>query len=95
MCWPTQLTSSPGERGNWMTSADEALAGGKRGTADHGLPSLVNGVSHQTLPSLLKCEGDDRLLDRMGAKQRRWSLETCAGYGETKRFSLYVGNVAS
>ncbi|XP_042248178.1 rab11 family-interacting protein 4B isoform X3 [Thunnus albacares] len=26
-----------------MTSVDEGLAGGKRGTADHGLPSLVNG----------------------------------------------------
>ncbi|XP_053189194.1 rab11 family-interacting protein 4B isoform X2 [Scomber japonicus] len=26
-----------------MTSVDEDLAGGKRGTADHGLPSLVNG----------------------------------------------------
>ncbi|XP_029287667.1 rab11 family-interacting protein 4B isoform X2 [Cottoperca gobio] len=26
-----------------MTSADEGLAGGKRGTADHGPPSLVNG----------------------------------------------------
>ncbi|XP_041788935.1 rab11 family-interacting protein 4B isoform X3 [Chelmon rostratus] len=28
-----------------MTSVDEGLAGGKRGTADHGLPSLANGVS--------------------------------------------------
>ncbi|XP_041788936.1 rab11 family-interacting protein 4B isoform X4 [Chelmon rostratus] len=26
-----------------MTSVDEGLAGGKRGTADHGLPSLANG----------------------------------------------------
>ncbi|XP_031141653.1 rab11 family-interacting protein 4B isoform X2 [Sander lucioperca] len=26
-----------------MTSVDEGFAGGKRGTADHGLPSLVNG----------------------------------------------------
>ncbi|KAM3624351.1 uncharacterized protein V6R79_022317 [Siganus canaliculatus] len=26
-----------------MTSVDEALAGGKKGTCDHGLPSLVNG----------------------------------------------------
>lgn len=34
---------SPGERGEWMTSVDEALAGGKKGTCDHGLPSLVNG----------------------------------------------------
>lgn len=27
----------------WMTSVDEGFAGWKRGTADHGLPSLVNG----------------------------------------------------
>lgn len=42
---------SPGEQGEWMTSVDEDLAGGKRGTADHGLPSLVNGVSEQTAPN--------------------------------------------
>lgn len=34
---------SPGEQGEWMTSVDEGLAGGKREAADHGLPSLVNG----------------------------------------------------
>lgn len=37
-----------------MTSVDEGLAGGRRGTADHGLPSLVNGVSDQTAPSQLE-----------------------------------------
>lgn len=30
-------------REQWMTSVDEGFAGGKTGTADHGLPSLVNG----------------------------------------------------
>lgn len=30
-------------REQWMTSVDEVFAGGKTGTADHGLPSLVNG----------------------------------------------------
>ncbi|XP_062288405.1 rab11 family-interacting protein 4B isoform X1 [Scomber scombrus] len=30
-----------------MTSVDEDLAGGKRGTADHGLPSLVNGSGEE------------------------------------------------
>lgn len=34
---------SPGEQGEWMTSVDEGLAGGKREAADYGLPSLVNG----------------------------------------------------
>ncbi|XP_022622601.1 rab11 family-interacting protein 4 isoform X1 [Seriola dumerili] len=30
-----------------MTSVDEGLAGGKRGIADHGLPSLVNGSGEE------------------------------------------------
>lgn len=38
---------SPGKQGGWMTSVDDGLAGGKRETADHGLPALVNGVRDQ------------------------------------------------
>lgn len=84
VCEQTQLTSSPGEQGEWMTSVHEGWAGGKRGTAEHGLPSLVNGVSDQTLPRLLKCGGDERLLDRMRTKQGRWSIESREGFSERK-----------
>lgn len=38
---------SPGKQGDWMTSVEHGLAGGKRETADHGLPALVNGVRDQ------------------------------------------------
>ncbi len=62
---------SPGEQGEWMTSVDQGLAGGKRGTADHGLPSLVNGVSNQTAPSQPEDGDDERILDRMGTKQKK------------------------
>lgn len=41
-----------------MTSVDEGLAGGKRETAEHGLPSVVDGVRNLKAPSLLKCGGD-------------------------------------
>ncbi|XP_029365049.1 rab11 family-interacting protein 4B [Echeneis naucrates] len=38
-----------------MTSVDEGLAGGKRGIADHGLPSLVNGggVEERVCPVIM------------------------------------------
>lgn len=48
---------------------DEGLAGGKRGTADHGLPSLANGVSNQTAPNQPENGDDERVLDRMGTEE--------------------------
>ncbi|KAM8771781.1 rab11 family-interacting protein 4B isoform 3-T3 [Acanthopagrus schlegelii] len=39
-----------------MTSVDEGLAGGKRGTADHGLPLLVNGgVEEEPVCPVIMC----------------------------------------
>lgn len=52
-----------------MTSVDVDLAGGKRGTSDHGLPSLVNRVSTQTAPDQPENGDDERKLDRMGMEQ--------------------------
>lgn len=62
-----------GNGAGWMTSVHEGLAGGNREAAEHGLPSLVNGVRDQTAASLLKCGGDEISLDRMGTKHRKGS----------------------
>lgn len=58
-----------------MTSVDEGLVGGKRETAEHGLPFVVDGVRDMNAPSLLECGGDEILLDRMRTKHRIGSLE--------------------
>lgn len=63
----------------WMTSVDDALAGGKKRASDHVLPSLVNGVSEQTAPNQLQNGDDERTLDRMGAKQRKVSCRGMRG----------------
>lgn len=54
-----------------MTSVDEGLACGQRGSPDHGLPSLVSRVSNQTAPNHPENGDDERTLDRMGTK--RWT----------------------
>lgn len=67
--WSQDNGFIPGEQR--MTSVDEGSAGGKRGTSDHGFPSLVNRVSSQTAPNQAENGTDERKLDRMGTKQRR------------------------
>ncbi|KAF3687537.1 Rab11 family-interacting protein 4A [Channa argus] len=53
VCELRQLTFSPGEQGEWMNSVDEGTAGGKRGTADDGLPSLVNRGGEEECPFIM------------------------------------------
>lgn len=79
-----------------MTSVDEGWAGGKRGTSDHGLPSLVNRVSDQTAPTQLENGDDERILDRMGAQQRTDSCrETAEIVQKREAWELGWGGVFS